>query len=425
MAKGSNSKNIIRRHNRKSLKGNSGFLGVPPKTSRPIFFKIFGTFLLLGLSPLIIFLFITVANLNSDLSDLEEKISSNETLNIQQDTANIRYDMRIKFGFGVIIFLIFNIISMYLVSRFVVKPLGLIMSGMQRLGEGEYGASIRVQTRDEFMVFAYFFNLMSSRLKMHRNREKWIIKAKSRLLGLAAHQLRTPLTAIQWIFTEVIGGSYDPITSTQKEVLEKGERSVKRMINLINSLLTLTRIEEGKFDFSFDKASIVPIIEEVIEEITPQAKNKHIQLEFKGNAKEIPDVYLDKQKIKFVLENILTNAVRYTYDGGNIFVSVHIRMNQKGKKEVVISVKDTGIGMTVSEMEKLFTEFARSMEAAEMYIEGSGLGLFISKNIVIGHQGEIWAESEKGKGSTFFFSLPVRDKLVQENLYSEQFILGK
>lgn len=195
------------------------------------------------------------------------------------------------------------------------------------------------------------------------------------------------------------------------------------MIHLINSLLTLTRIEEGKFGFSFKKGSFIHLIQGVVNEMKLQAEMKQIKLELDIKVKNIPDIYFDKEKIKFVFENLISNAIQYTYEKSNIYITLNIRKNKQQQDEVVVSVRDTGIGMTEKERQQLFTQFYRSKKAIEIYAEGSGLGLFISRNIINGHGGRLWVESEKNKGSTFFFTLPTTKERIPKEP-SKQFILG-
>lgn len=400
----------------------------PPLAYFPIFVKILIMLLVFGAIPLMVFSFLIIQKYDQTLNIVEQDISIlGQSPNIlAQYFTKLRYDMRIQVGSLLGLLFLIDVMAVFFVSRQTAKPIGALLKAMQSLGKGRYGISVKIHSRDEFSILAHFFNLMSSRLEMLRGREKWINQAKTRLLAMAAHQLRTPLTGIQWTLTEFLQGGYNHLTEKQREKIGLANKSAWRMIHLIDSLLTLTRIEAGKFGFDFKEGSIVKLIQEVAEEMKEQAAMKNIKLELNIETKLISNLYLDEGKIKFVLDNLISNAIRYTNPGGKIYVIMKERIGKRNHPEAMIMIKDTGIGMTKEETEQLFAQFYRSRGALEMYAEGAGLGLFISKNIIDNHGGEIWAESEKGKGSTFFFTLPIAiEEIPKKQEPSKQFILGE
>jgi PAS domain S-box-containing protein len=232
-------------------------------------------------------------------------------------------------------------------------------------------------------------------------REKMIERMKTEFVSISAHQLRTPLSAIKWTLKMFLDGDLGELTKEQREFLEKTYRSNERMINLINELLNVTRIEEGRYLYRPVLADIVPICQSVIDLYKDEIKKKNLKFEFK-RPKELPKVRVDIEKISLVIQNLLENAIRYNKVGGEIEIVLRDR-----EKEIEFLIRDTGIGIPKDHQNRVFTKFFRAPNAMKMETEGSGLGLFITKNIVEAHGGRIWFESEEGKGTTFYFTLPV------------------
>lgn len=233
-------------------------------------------------------------------------------------------------------------------------------------------------------------------------REKLIERMKTEFVSLSAHQLRTPLAAIKWTLKLFLEGDLGQITKEQKEFLEKTYRSNERMISLINDLLNVTRIEEGRYISQLLFYDICDIAQSVIELSKEEIKKKDIKIEFEKPG-EIPKILMDQEKIKLVIENFIDNAIKYTFPGGKVTVSII-----RGTNEVEVRVKDTGVGIPKDQQSRVFTRFFRGSNVVRMDTEGSGLGLFLAKNIIEAHGGRIGFESESGKGSTFYFIIPMK-----------------
>jgi signal transduction histidine kinase len=231
-------------------------------------------------------------------------------------------------------------------------------------------------------------------------REKAIERMKTEFVSISAHQLRTPLSAIKWTLKMFLDGDLGELTKEQREFLEKTYKSNERMINLINDLLNVTRIEEGRYLYRPVLADIVPICQSVIDSYREEIEKKNLKFEFK-KPKELPKVRVDIEKISLAIQNLLENAIRYNREGGEI----EIVLKEK-EKEIEFSIRDTGIGIPKDQQNRVFTKFFRAPNAMRMETEGSGLGLFITKNIIEAHGGKIWFKSEEGKGTTFYFTLP-------------------
>lgn len=236
-------------------------------------------------------------------------------------------------------------------------------------------------------------------------REKLVERMKTEFVSLAAHQLRTPLSAIKWTLRMILDGDLGEITKEQRDFLEKTYKSNERMISLINDLLNVTRIEEGRYLYKLAPVSFEDLVKTVVENYKEEIKKKKIKFKFIGSPRKIPKIKLDAEKMKLAISNFLDNAIKYTPEGGEVTVSLEI-----DKKGIKFLVKDSGIGIPKDQQNRLFTKFFRGANAIRIETEGSGLGLFISKNIIDAHGGKTGFESEEGRGSTFYFTLPFKTK---------------
>jgi PAS domain S-box-containing protein len=233
-------------------------------------------------------------------------------------------------------------------------------------------------------------------------REKFIERMKSEFVSLSAHQLRTPLSAIKWSLRMLLDGDVGALSKDQRELLEKTYKSNERMINLINDLLDATRIEEGKYLYQPLYIDFAKVVEGVINSFKHEIERKNLKFEFHKPKEKLPQIKVDREKIELAIQNLLDNAIRYTPSGGKVTISLSY-----DKKEIEFKIQDTGIGIPKRQQVRVFSRFFRGSNAIRRETEGSGLGLYIAKNIIEAHGGRIWFESEEGKGSTFYFTLPV------------------
>ncbi len=236
-------------------------------------------------------------------------------------------------------------------------------------------------------------------------REKMIDMLKSEFISIAAHQLRTPLSAIKWSVKMVLDGDAGELNEEQKKILWNGYFSNERVINLINEMLYVSRIEEGKFGYEFRKEEPDAVLGPILKDFSDQAKSKKIRL-IVNLESELPDIYMDAEKMDIAIRHLLENAVKYTPESGTIRIDV-----RGGKKSLEIKIKDNGVGIPAKARDKLFTKFFRADNVVRMQTEGSGLGLFIAKNIVDEHHGTISCRSEEGKGTEMTITLPVKKEV--------------
>lgn len=231
-------------------------------------------------------------------------------------------------------------------------------------------------------------------------------------ISMTVHQLRTPLSAIKWTFHMIRNGELGPITSDQRSFLEKGYESTEKVISVVNNWLDLDYLEANKKKYQFIPADICELIEGVAFEFYPRIKEKNLVLAVERPKTNLPLVEVDPIKFSMIMENLLDNAVKYTSHGGKITVMINGDKVNDREPVVEIAVADTGIGIPEAEQERLFQQFFRSSNAAAISSRGSGLGLFIVKTLVEGHGGVVRFESTEGKGTTFFITIPLKQKKV-------------
>lgn len=234
------------------------------------------------------------------------------------------------------------------------------------------------------------------------SREKEIENIKSEFVSTAAHQLRTPLSAIKWTLQMIIDGDLGYLSPEQKTFLMQGYKSNERMINLVNDLLNVARIEEGRFGYQFSLIQLEDLIQTIIQDFTYKIKEKKINFRYLRPPNPLPKVNVDPAKMRLAIGNLIDNAMKYTPENKQVTISI-----KYDKLNLEVSVKDDGIGIPINQQKKLFSKFFRSENAVRAQTEGSGLGLFIVKNIIEKHKGQIWFKSAENQGSIFCFTLPV------------------
>lgn len=249
-----------------------------------------------------------------------------------------------------------------------------------------------------------YLEVVTKELAAANEKLKELDDLKTDFISIASHQLRTPLTAIKGYTSMMLEGSYGVIPEKQKGIIEKVFQSAQRLIFIVNDLLDISRIEQGRFSIAPEPIKVANVLKDVVDELQQNAKNKNLSLEL-AVAPEYMDVtgFADFNKIRQVFLNVIDNSIKYT-DKGYVRVSVEQRPN-----DVLVAVKDSGIGISEASMKNLFQKFSRAKGVTKLHTDGSGLGLFIVKKIMEAHGGDVWAESEgEGKGSQFYISIPLQ-----------------
>ena len=227
-------------------------------------------------------------------------------------------------------------------------------------------------------------------------------EAKNEFISMASHQLRTPLTSIKGYLDMMLEGDLGKISPTQRAVLREAFSSSERMVRLINDFLNVSRLQTGKFTVDKQSVDIAQILRDEVSLLKVVADQRSVEMVLKID-KKIPSLAFDSEKIRQVMLNMIDNAIYYS----NPHKKVVITLKSSGKM-IEFSVKDSGIGVPKSEQANLFGKFFRGTNAKKRRPDGTGVGLFLAKKVILSHDGEMIFESEEGKGSTFGFKLPVR-----------------
>lgn len=223
-------------------------------------------------------------------------------------------------------------------------------------------------------------------------------------VSMASHELRTPITSLMGYLNTLNQEARDKLSIEQKEFLDRSIVSAQQILAIVNNILNVSKVERGAFTVNLRPLDLIELINTAVSESKILASQKNILLEFKKPEGTIAKVSADNLRISEVLNNLINNAVTYSKSGDKVEVTV-----QSDGKQVVTSVVDNGPGIPQEAQPKIFTKFFRVQGALDKSSssQGSGLGLFISKSIIDLHKGQIWFDSEPGKGTTFHFSLPV------------------
>ncbi len=235
-------------------------------------------------------------------------------------------------------------------------------------------------------------------------RLKELDQMKSEFVSIASHQLRSPLTAIKGYASMIMEGSFGEVDQKVKKAIGRIFESSQHLDNVVNDLLNVTKIEQGGMKFEFTKVDFKKLTQDIIEELRPNALGAGLSITFGDNGHKTYHVTADYEKLRQVVVNLIDNAIKYTPKGE---ISVFLKQDDiKGK--ITLSVTDNGVGVPKELKEKLFEKFSRGGGASNLNTGGSGLGLYVAREIVKAHRGRIWVESEgDGKGSTFYVELNV------------------
>ena len=300
-------------------------------------------------------------------------------------------------------------------AQILVGVIGLILFIQAWLAETIWGRILDWSVFFLFSIFAYYL-IKSTLLEVERRKElekisknlkkaykelEVLDKAKSEFVSIASHQLRTPLTAIKGYLSLIQEKLYGTPPKKMGKPISNMYVSTERLINLVNDLLNMSRIESGKIRADLEILFLEDIIESVINELENLAKQKNIYIKWEKPEVPIAKVLADKDQIRQVILNLIDNAIRYTSTGG-----ITIKTEPKNEN-YQIKIKDTGPGMVEEEISELFVSFRRGSVGRKTSTEGTGLGLYIAKKFVEMQNGKVWAESlGKGKGSTFYIEIP-------------------
>lgn len=225
---------------------------------------------------------------------------------------------------------------------------------------------------------------------------------KTEFISLVSHQLRTPLTAMKWFSEMLLQGSTGELKKEQKDFISNIHVSNERMIELVESLLNVSRLESGRILLDLKPTSLESLLKEVLVELEPRIILKRQNLNSQI-AENLPLVNVDPKLLRQVLSNLITNAVKYTPEEGRLSVKLNA-----DEKNIRFEIQDSGIGIPKHEQDKVFEKFFRAENTSALEATGTGLGLYLVKLLIHEFKGELNFESEEGNGTTFWFTLPLQ-----------------
>ena len=299
----------------------------------------------------------------------------------------------------------------FYLNRTISRPVRLLEKATNHVSKGEFDHQVPINSSDEFGNLARSFNEMATRLKE-------LDALKSEFISLLSHELRTPLSimreAVSLLKDEVLG----KVGERQREFLAILSQEVERMISFVNELLDVSRLEAGRLPIEKYPVDVAQIIENNLKKIGPLLLDKKIDTEV-AIVSQLPQVVADGLRVDQVLTNLIDNAIKFTPRGGKITIAAelsdrrggdgvkHARGAKGNETFVRVMVSDTGEGIGEEEKRYVFDKFYQAKTDQRKNAKGTGLGLSISKGIVEAHGGSIWFTSTRGKGTSFYFTLPV------------------
>jgi signal transduction histidine kinase len=237
-------------------------------------------------------------------------------------------------------------------------------------------------------------------------------QAKSEFVNIASHQLRTPVTIIKGVISLIVSGKIEKFSSEEKERLYSSIwKKSKKLEDIIKDILNVASLTNKKYQISensAEKINLKELVGEIVSDFKAESEQRGIDINFHSSENERYEIEGVKQDLKEVFNNLIINAFKYIpLLEDSLKGEINVNFEKKGI-DIIVSVKDNGIGIPKDEIPKLFEKFYRASNAKKLYTDGSGLGLFIAKEIIKGHEGEIWIESELEKGTTVFVRLPIK-----------------
>jgi len=286
------------------------------------------------------------------------------------------------------------------VTRSISKPIKELHKATLELEKGNYDTKLDIKTGDEFSELGKAFNLTSKALGRLEQERREIDNAKTEFLSITSHELRSPMTPMKAQLQMLQEGYFGKLNKKQKVSLEIITRNSDRLDNIIVDFLEISRIEAARLKFNFKETDISDIIDETTKFMEGFAKEKNINLVV--NIDKIPKIEVDSDRLSQVLRNLIGNAIKFSEENSKIEIDAKLQNDF-----ILFSVRDYGCGLNSENQIRVFEPFYQVENSSRRKHGGTGLGLAICRGIVEAQKGKIWVESKEGKGSKFFFTIPL------------------
>ncbi|MDR3547002.1 MAG: HAMP domain-containing sensor histidine kinase [Candidatus Pacebacteria bacterium] len=301
----------------------------------------------------------------------------------------------------VFIFLVFLLLYL-LLDRMVIRPFRAIATAVDAFTQHSTQIALPPfkHATKEIRLLADVFMSFTNNVEDVHKKDMEVSLVKSDFISTAAHQLRTPLTGIRWALEAL---ENEDLTEGQKALVKSAVDKSHDLVAIVGTLLDISSIESGKYNYKFESTDAGTMLEGLAQDFQPLAQKSSVQLYYEKTEKPIPHVRADRERIKWVLNNLIENAIRYTPAGGNVRLSM-----EAVSDKVFIRVRDTGIGILPKDRANIFERFYRAGNAIAKENQGNGLGLYIARTIATDHKGDLdFEQNTEGPGTTFTLSLPI------------------
>ena len=272
-----------------------------------------------------------------------------------------------------------------LITRGILTPLHRLRETVRRVGEGELNIKLDKSSVTEIKGLTDDFNMMVRKIAQAE-------ELKTEFVSMAAHQMRTPLSSTKWALGAFLEEDFGKVTKEQELTIKRMQQTNEHMISLINELLDITELQEGRYLSGLKKVQLGKMVEEMVNNYKNEAKRRGLKISFKKGKERVPVLYADKEKVELAIQNYIDNALQYTKKGGTVTVTVG---ENERTNEVEVAVQDTGIGIPENQQKRIFNRFFRATNAQVAKEKGTGLGIYLVKNIAEAHGGKVWFESEE------------------------------
>lgn len=289
----------------------------------------------------------------------------------------------------------------FIVSRSISKPIKELYKAAKEVEMGNFSIRTDIKTNDEIEELSRAFNDTTAALNRMNEERKQIDSTKTEFLSITSHELRSPMTPMKAQLQMLENEYFGKLTKEQKDSLAIVIRNADRLDKIIADFLEISRIEAARLKFVFRKTDLKETVRETVEFMKGFANEKNIELVV--NAEELPMIEVDPDRVSQVLRNLINNAIKFSDENSKVEIGAVAK-----KDHILFSVKDYGCGLTPENQIRVFEPFYQVEKTSYRKYGGTGLGLTICRGIAESQKGKIWVESESGKGSTFYFTIPLK-----------------